>query len=65
MPRKPKDRAEAARDIESLYGWSRSDNGPANLATDEEVIEVAWDQIQFEHKHGLDASKKYVHKTLY
>ena len=64
MPERPKDRAEAERIITSLYGWSRLHYGTLSRATDEEVIEVACDQWQFEDRYGLDASKKYVHKTI-
>ena len=63
MIRYLKDRAEASRDIESLYGWSREHYGPQSRATDEEVIQIATDQVQFEGVYGL-TTRKYEHKTL-
>ncbi len=59
----PKDGAEAERHIEALYGWSREHYGPQSRATDEEVIQIAWDQVQFEERHGL-TPRKYEHKHL-
>lgn len=65
MPERPKNRAEAERHINSLYGWSRRHHGPIYINTDRDVIEVAWSQLRFEAQYGLDPNKMYVHSAVY
>ena len=61
MTRLPKTREEAEHDIEQLYGWSHEHYGRKSQVTDEEVIQIAWDQISFEESFGL-TTRKYEHK---